>query len=124
MYCTRADKSWQAVASSASGAKLVAVQYGAGQIFTSGDAGATWRVTLAPTGFWRAVASSADGVRLVAALYGGLIYASSDSGATWRATGAPSGYWIAVASAADGVKLVAAQVGFWSVAFCVHPLER
>jgi hypothetical protein len=84
------------VASSADGAKLVAVsiRIGAsgGLIYTSSDSGATWTQTTAPRQDWQQVASSSDGTKLVAVssnlvatghAFGGYIYTSSDSGATW-----------------------------------------
>ena len=124
---------WTSVASSADGAKLVAVTaphwvwnetnsdyIGDGAIYRSLDSGATWTQTSAPSNGWSAVATSTDGVRLVAAAApysdgngdragDGAIYSSLDSGATWSRTSAPSNYWSAVASSADGTKLVAAD---------------
>jgi len=117
------SNSWSAVASSADGAKLVAVASadasltGPGQIYTSSNSGATWTPTSAPSNYyWYAVASSAEGAKLVAAA--DQIYTSSDSGATWTATGAPSGAWTAIVSSADGYRVVAA--GNW-VPLCTLP---
>ena len=108
-----ASHTWKAVASSADGTKLVAVQNfndmytGGGLLYTSADSGATWinqNSTLSPTN-WSSVASSADGSKLVAVVYGGQIYISWDYGVSWlpRAT---AQNWTAVASSADGTKLV------------------
>ena len=120
--------SWTSVASSANGARLVAVavpfqdlygNYFGGAVYRSLDSGATWSRTSAPTNYWTSVASSADGAKLVAAaepyydgnsvVGDGAVYSSSDSGATWTATSAPSNYWSAVASSAEGTRLVAAS---------------
>ena len=110
---------WQGVASSANGAKLVAVANqdsdgNPGPIYVSADSGNTWNPTTAPSNYWAAVASSADGTRLVAAANTdpdgnpGLIYLSSDSGNSWNPASAPGNLWVAVASSADGTRLVAA----------------
>jgi hypothetical protein len=100
--------SWQAVASSADGRKLAAVvQYGG--IYTSTNAGGTWKQTSAPsTSSWQAVASSADGTNLVALVLHGGIYCSTNAGLAWTASSAPTTNWEAVASSADGINLVAA----------------
>jgi len=71
---TAPSSSWQAVASSADGTRLVAVVFNGG-IYTSADSGATWvQNTSAPVNRWASVASSADGLSLAAAIYGGQIY--------------------------------------------------
>jgi len=112
---------WTSVASSADGAKLVAVAapyidgnnlVGDGAIYRSLDSGSTWTPTSAPRNYWSAVASSADGTKLVATSTvdgSHLIYASTNSGATWTATAAPVSQWSAVASSADGYRVVAAS---------------
>src|SRR5882762_9332890 len=78
---------WHAVASSADGARLVAVSGGAvqgGPIFISTNSGATWMPSSAPIQKWYSVASSADGTRLIATpSSGGVTYMSADSGVTW-----------------------------------------
>jgi len=125
------SNNWTSVASSADGAKLVAVTaphgqwngtnwsyMGDGAIYSSLDAGATWTRTSAPSNNWTCVASSADGTKLMALAglqqmevdshFGdGLIYCSLDSGATWTRTSAPTNDWRSVASSADGRKWVA-----------------
>jgi hypothetical protein len=110
---------WSGVASSADGAKLVAVGWieddppgGDGLIYTSTNSGASWAPTAAPSNRWTSVATSADGVMLVAVAYlaqggNGRIYTSTNSGATWAPTSAPTNWWLSVASSADGSKLVA-----------------
>jgi hypothetical protein len=90
---------WKSVASSADGSRLVAVSDsdpyvspgpfgGAGAIYTSADAGATWTVNNAPVLTWSAVASSADGCRLVAVASGGA-YAYLGAIYTWQTTPHP-----------------------------------
>ncbi|OAD43296.1 hypothetical protein LPB72_05515 [Hydrogenophaga crassostreae] len=104
-------RTWDSVASSADGNKLVAVSGTAsGQIYTSSNAGADWTASSGPTGNWTSVASSADGNQLVAVsgTASGQIYTSSDAGANWTASSGPTGAWRSVASSADGNKLIAA----------------
>jgi photosystem II stability/assembly factor-like uncharacterized protein len=104
---------WSAVASSASGTKMVATSNG-GNIFTTTNSGATWSTNATPQ-IWSSVASSADGTRLVATVgnsttSSGPIYTSTDSGMTWASQASGSGtlHWVSVASSADGSRLVAA----------------
>ena len=102
-----------AVASSADGLRLVAVEY-AGEIYTSTDGGLTW-TPHESNRYWQAVASSADGTRLVAVDYlgdgsGGQIYTSTDAGATWTPREA-NRYWWSVASSTDGTRLIAVDNG-------------
>ena len=97
-------RNWKAVASSADGVKLVAVEYG-GQIYISGDSGVTWTARDVNRN-WNAVASSSDGMKLAAVNFAGRIYLSVDSGATWTPAES-SRQWSHVASSADGTKLVA-----------------
>jgi photosystem II stability/assembly factor-like uncharacterized protein len=131
---TAPGDNWSAVAASADGTKLVAVSapqwglnidgyVGGGFIYSSLDAGATWKQTSAPTNAWSSVASSADGARLVAVsaprwnwklqsyVGEGVIYRSVDSGATWTRITAPSNHWTSVACSADGAKWVATAGG-------------
>ncbi len=69
-------RSWRAVASSADGARMVAVEDSSderkgGFIFTSSDGGSTWSVrTSAGCRHWISVASSADGSRVFAVVGG------------------------------------------------------
>lgn len=99
--------SWQAIASSADGMRLVAVPATFGKIHTSEDGGQTW-VPRDVDRDWASVASSSDGLRLVAVEYRGWIYTSSDGGVTWgSAKSTPvSTRWSQVASSADGSRLV------------------
>jgi hypothetical protein len=104
---------WSAVASSASGTKIVAAANG-GRIVATTNAGVTW-TTNATAQIWSSVASSADGTRLVATVGNstgaiGPIYTSTDSWVTWtsQAVGSGNRQWVSVASSADGSRLVAA----------------
>ena len=109
-------------ASSADGAKLVAIGYGhvfpSASIYTSTNAGAAWRSNNAPSKPWISVASSSDGNKLVAVAGGDLttsqtwaIYSSTNAGGTWAANNVPTKNWHGVASSADGNKLVATCAG-------------
>jgi hypothetical protein len=108
--------SWNSIASSHDGTKLVAAAY-MGSIYTSTNAGLTFMQTSAPTNNWQAVASSTNGTKLVAvalqdvSYWPSYIYTSANSGNTWTKTSAPSNFWYAVASSADGTKLVAGSNG-------------
>ncbi len=105
------ERFWKSVASSADGAKLVAVPSHfdtielPGLIYTSTDSGVTWfpRENLR---MWSSVASSADGTKLVAAVIGGRIYTSTDSGITWTPRESNRS-WTSVVSSPDGVRLIA-----------------
>lgn len=100
---------WYCLATSADGGKLAAVVLGGG-IYTSTNAGTTWRQTAAPNQNWVSVASSADGSKLAAVVFGGGIYTSTNAGVTWRLAGAPNNqYWASIAMSSDGTKLAAAD---------------
>jgi hypothetical protein len=94
---------WTCVASSSDGLNLAAATAsgGAGLIYTSGDGGASWTLTSAPTNGWVSLTSSADGTKLAAAAYG-QVYLSTDSGGTWTLSQTPAGAWSTVACSADG----------------------
>jgi len=105
-------QSWQGIASSADGTKLVAAAVGVG-LYTSTDAGVTWTARTfvsSSTEGWSRIASSADGTHLVAAVIGGPLYTSTDSGVTWIAR-TSSRDWRDVASSADGTHLAASSYG-------------
>ena len=118
------SNAWSSVASSADGSKLVAACFpsaliegtltSAGGIYTSTDAGATWRSNNVPEQGFQAVASSADGSRLVAGMNSGEIYTSTNSGATWQAENSFNASWNSFASSADGSKLIGAAMAFSS----------
>ena len=110
---------WDAIAASADGTKLVAVNFDsgpAGTIYVSTNSGASWTISSAPLGTWETAASSADGTKLIAGGGGGYgnyvgpICISTDSGATWIITSAPIANWQCVASSADGNKLAAVDL--------------
>jgi photosystem II stability/assembly factor-like uncharacterized protein len=108
-------RDWVAVASSADGTKLVALEW-AGKIYTSGDGGVSWTACTAKPACesnreWWAVASSADGSKLVAAVGGGQIYTSTDGGVSWTARDSNRIWASSIASSADGAKLVALEEG-------------
>ena len=97
------SRTWQSVASSSDGTKLVAVVQN-GFIYTSSDSGVNWTQRDSSRN-WRSVASSDDGTKLVA-VAGGFIYTSTDSGVTWtQQTSAGSRLWFSVASSSNGTKL-------------------
>jgi len=120
-------KYWESIASSADGARLVAVAAGFtspptdATIYVSTNSGGSWFRALASSNImWQTVACSADGSRMVAAAsgiigaFGGPICSSADGGMTWALTSAPSNFWRSVASSADGVQLAAAANGLGS----------
>jgi hypothetical protein len=115
------DRSGQALAMSADGAKLVAVSTIGGpsfqtQVIVSTDYGTNWS-----SASYSVVAAdvvlSADGSRMAALAYQGnlpggfWIYVSADSGNTWTQTAAPWTNWSCLACSADGSRLVAAVNG-------------
>ena len=112
------SSSWNWVASSADGTKLVAAEgyLGFGHIYRSIDSGRTWSATSAPTtNEYVAIACSADGSHLLAASNDGQVYTSTNSGTTWLAHNVPwnnsaigSPHTITgVASSADGTRFFA-----------------
>jgi hypothetical protein len=100
-------RTWQAVASSSDGTKLVAAVSG-GYVFISADSGVTWTQAGSQQN-WISVASSSDGSKLVAAASPGAIYTSADSGATWTQRESQQAAWSSVASSSDGTRLAAAR---------------
>jgi photosystem II stability/assembly factor-like uncharacterized protein len=102
------NESWQALASSADGSKLLAVsQLG---VYTSTNSGTNWTKNSPPLSgnSLKSGASSSDGTILAAGDYM-YIYISTNSGNTWfRSTNAPQDWWYSIACSADGTKLVAA----------------
>jgi len=99
---------WQAIASSADGTKLAALEISGGNIWTSTNSGLTWTSSSAPSEYWLTIASSADGSRLAASeYYDGTIWTSTDGGLTWSVSGAPGEYWPGIVSSAVGCGLAA-----------------
>ena len=114
------SNTWNSIACSAGGNRLVAAAYHGG-IWVSTDSGSTWIQTSAPQSGWLKVVSSADGTRLAAIgepepigrlppfSYTGSFYASADSGATWisnNVLSVPKGAKSSMVSSADGRELV------------------
>jgi hypothetical protein len=109
------SNSWLAVASSADGARLVALASSnriSGQIYTSTNSGVDWTSNGAPNVSWFSIASSADGTKLAAITFRGSVYTSPDSGGTWNdvldVPVNPSDYfpvYPSVACSADGTQL-------------------
>jgi hypothetical protein len=112
---------WISIDMSATGSRLVAVQY-FGSMFLSNDTGATWSQVATGTLVssnreYESVTMSADGTRIAAAIKDGEIQVSANGGATWAAAqlaGSPSGaapltdQFRAIDSSADGLVVVAA----------------
>lgn len=94
---------WISVACSADGMQLLAGIDSSG-IFTSKDAGLTWRKAKALPAAYHGAALSADGTRLAVASQGA-IYTSTDSGTNWTTTLLHIDPWPSVAFSADGSKL-------------------
>jgi photosystem II stability/assembly factor-like uncharacterized protein len=112
------SSSWNCVASSSDGTKLVAAEgyLGLGHIYRSIDSGRTWSATSAPTtNAYVAIACSADGSHLLAARNDGRLYTSTNSGTTWLAHNVPwdnstigsSRIITGVASSANGTRFFA-----------------
>jgi DNA-binding beta-propeller fold protein YncE len=109
---------WQSVASSTDGSRLIAGANGSsgapGGIYVSTNHGATWTTALEANAAWEAVATSAGGDTLIAASTGSFnLYISTNSGTTFVPATFPSYFnWSSVACSADGTKLAAiSQLG-------------
>jgi photosystem II stability/assembly factor-like uncharacterized protein len=105
---------WDSVASSSDGTKLVAVDGPDGIIITSTNSGKNWTqagsTNLPLSSIWQSIASSSDGTKLVTAEFG--IFTSTNSGATWTQASSPQYFDpMVVASSSDGTKLVEAGGG-------------
>lgn len=114
---TAPSGSWQALACSSDGLRIVAATTGSGGgIYRSADGGTNWTACTTPvtasSQSWRAVTSSADGQRVFAALEGGAVYQTIDFGVTWAAlVGAPTGSWRSLATTANGQWVVGVMDG-------------
>jgi hypothetical protein len=106
---------WYSVASSADGAKLVAVNNGAtGESFwSSTNSGGTWASNGALSGDLTFVASSANGTTLTVLSPSQPVYTSIDSGNSWSQTfpGNDAEPWSCVAASADGTNLFVTSLG-------------
>ncbi len=103
---------WLAIASNASGTKLIAATESG--LMVSTNSGVSFTVST-PSGShsWTGVASSADGVTLYASDgYPGYVWKSTNSGSTWtQLTSSGSHYWQAITSSSDGTKVFVADHG-------------
>lgn len=95
---------WRCVASSSSGATLVA-GVGGGRLYVSINAGGIW-TAYGPTLVWRGVAVSSTGTKMVAVANGDRIYTSTNTGVSWTPR-ASSKSWTCVCSSSDGSILLA-----------------
>ena len=88
-----ANLTWDSVASSSDGDKLVAADGPDGIIITSTNSGRTWTQagSAVASSIWQSIASSSDGTKLVTAAFG--IFTSTNSGATWTQASSPQ-YWM------------------------------
>jgi len=110
---------WISSDMSASGDRMVAVQYG-GDLYMSTDRGTTWTavpstdpgVNLSGQPF-ESVNISQDGQRIVAAVQNGPLYVSSNAGQNWvagtMAAATLTAWWRAVDGSADGMIVMAAD---------------
>jgi len=106
---------------SASGDRLVAVQYQGAGMFLSTDKGVTWNPVTSPlfagpNVSFESVTMSQDGLHLAAVIQQGRLVISNDGGTTWSAPTLPVSAgttqnlpWRAVDSSADGTVIVAAS---------------
>jgi photosystem II stability/assembly factor-like uncharacterized protein len=105
------------IASSADGSKLVVgsqptgASTNSGYIYTSTDAGQTWKETSAPWENWYSIASSSNGTNIFAAGYYS-VWCSTNVGQSWYAyaPGPNPGVWNKVACSTNGTKLLAADL--------------
>jgi photosystem II stability/assembly factor-like uncharacterized protein len=109
---------WISSDMSASGDRIVAVQYGGG-MYTSTDFGTTWnRVTNALVNnagglSFESVTMSQDGQRIAAVIQNGRLVYSNDGGTTWANATLPGATqtrpWRSIDSSADGSVIIAAS---------------
>lgn len=102
-------RNWQAIASSADGAKLAAVAFG-DYIYTSTNYGVNWtQQTSSGTTSWDLIVSSSDGTKLVAANSekNGFLSTSTNSGINWTQNTQSYPIFSSLTSSSDGTKLAA-----------------
>lgn len=114
-------RDWYALASDATGTRLIAAAFGnwgtEGWVYTSADGGVTWEVRYPSpySQYWKGAASDADGSNLIVIAWSGLCYTSVNGGVDWvrrYPAGQRTERWQSVASDADGsVLIVGASVG-------------
>lgn len=98
---------WSSIASSSSGAILIACTGSGGRVYTSTNYGQNWIQTNAPSGNWRSVASDGSGTKLVAG--SNYIYTSTNTGGIWIQRKYSASGWVSIASSSDGTKLTACE---------------
>jgi photosystem II stability/assembly factor-like uncharacterized protein len=113
-----------AVAASAEGKMLAALDFNLGLVYVSTNSGALWSSNYLSNAVWtnallgvhfKPLVCSADGAKLFVTTPGNTIYASVDSGASWNQYPILGTNAQAIAASADGTKLVSA--GFWNGIF-------
>jgi hypothetical protein len=105
-------KTWQAIASDASGQYLAAAVNNGG-IYTSSNYGGNWTLTSAPrNSAWTSITSDGSGGILAATIggAGGNVYFSMDYGITWNEATVPQHPWQTIACNSIGSILIAAAV--------------
>ncbi len=102
-------KRWYAIAFSAHGEKMAAVNQ-EGEIYVSSDGGASWNSEMTAGGILTSVAVSDDGNRMIAINSAGIVYRSVDGGDNWNPTLANPGVanLSSVVMSANGMKVVTA----------------
>jgi len=103
---------WRALAVSADGRRILALQSGnLGQAIST-DGGKTWRsvagLESVRSPLWETAASSFDGRTMYAAGANGTIWVTKDGAGTWTNTSAPDAWWTSVSTSASGRVVVAA----------------
>jgi hypothetical protein len=107
---------WYAAASSADGQRLFAASNsntngGAGAIYSSINAGASWSSNHVASLNWTGIACSGDGVDLVACGFNSALYTSADGGLNWNAVFGVFGFFTGAASSADGSRVTVISNG-------------
>eukprot|EP01032_Pedospumella_encystans_P018957 gene18957-21566_t len=101
---------WNRVVSDATGVYLAAAVQSGG-IYTSRDAGMTWKETTAEKNAWYGLASDYTGQYLAAVVLSNRIYTSYDYGDTWVMTDSPDAQWTDITSDSTGQYLAAVAKG-------------
>ena len=114
------NEAWYAVASSYNGSNLIVVANSdtagtnPGVIYTSTNAGTSWKSNNIPGNYWNAVASSGSGSNLLAVAADGIVFTSADAGNNWtqrngpfQSPGGGGAYLTGVAVSGDGTRMLA-----------------